>query len=166
MEVFFNMIFVTVGTHEQPFDRLVAEVDRLVEHKVINEKVVIQRGYSKYQPQFCQFADMMDVADMDRFMSEARLIICHGGPATFMRALSMGKRTIVVPRQQKYNEHINDHQLIFSRQVRDAGYQIEIVDEISKLKDVIAETSNLKDFEYKSHNSSFISKLEKAVDSL
>ena len=39
------MIFVTVGTHEQPFDRLVKCVDELVAEKIIKEKVVIQKGY-------------------------------------------------------------------------------------------------------------------------
>lgn len=35
------MIFVTVGTHEQPFNRLIKEVDRLVADGKIKEKVVI-----------------------------------------------------------------------------------------------------------------------------
>ena len=40
------MIFVTVGTHEQPFNRLIEEVDRLVETGVITDEVFIQTGYS------------------------------------------------------------------------------------------------------------------------
>ena len=31
------MIFVTVGTHEQPFDRLLTEIDRLKENGTIQE---------------------------------------------------------------------------------------------------------------------------------
>lgn len=48
------MIFVTVGTHEQPFNRLIQEVDHLVETGVIKEEVFIQTGYSTYEPKFCQ----------------------------------------------------------------------------------------------------------------
>ena len=40
------MIFVTVGTHEQPFNRLVKAVDELKKDGVIVEKVIIQTGYS------------------------------------------------------------------------------------------------------------------------
>ena len=40
------MIFVTVGTHEQSFERLVKEMDRLVETGVITEEVFIQTGIS------------------------------------------------------------------------------------------------------------------------
>ena len=38
------MIFVTVGTHEQPFDRLIKELDTLIEKKVITETVIAQIG--------------------------------------------------------------------------------------------------------------------------
>ena len=42
------MIFVTVGTHEQPFNRLVEKMDSLVAEGVIREPVMIQTGYSTY----------------------------------------------------------------------------------------------------------------------
>lgn len=41
------MIFVTVGTHEQQFDRLVRCVDRLKAEGKITEEVMIQTGFSK-----------------------------------------------------------------------------------------------------------------------
>jgi UDP-N-acetylglucosamine transferase subunit ALG13 len=44
------MILVTVGTHNQPFDRLLKEIDRLVEQEEIKDKVIAQIGYSKYKP--------------------------------------------------------------------------------------------------------------------
>ena len=46
------MIFVTVGTHEQGFDRLIKEIDRLKEQNVIEEDVIIQKGYTEYEPMF------------------------------------------------------------------------------------------------------------------
>lgn len=45
------MIFVTVGTHEQPFNRLVAFMDKWAE--VHDEKVIIQTGFSTYNPINC-----------------------------------------------------------------------------------------------------------------
>ena len=44
------MIFVTVGTHEQQFDRLIKYVDELN----LPEEVIIQRGYSDYIPRNCR----------------------------------------------------------------------------------------------------------------
>ncbi len=52
------MIFVNVGTHFQPFDRLIKEVDYLVHRKVIQEDIFIQLGYTIYVPQHCNFAKM------------------------------------------------------------------------------------------------------------
>lgn len=38
------MIFVTVGTHEQPFNRLIKKVDELKRDGIIQEDVIIQTG--------------------------------------------------------------------------------------------------------------------------
>ena len=48
------MIFVTVGTHEQQFDRLIACVDEMKETGQIEEDVLIQTGFSTYIPKSCQ----------------------------------------------------------------------------------------------------------------
>ena len=40
------MIFVTVGTHEQPFNRLVECIDGLKKDGTIAEEVISQTGYS------------------------------------------------------------------------------------------------------------------------
>ena len=39
------MIFVTVGTHEQPFNRLIQKIDELKKDGIINEDVIIQTGF-------------------------------------------------------------------------------------------------------------------------
>ena len=40
------MIFVTVGTHEQQFNRLIEKVDALAGAGVISEPVIMQTGFS------------------------------------------------------------------------------------------------------------------------
>ncbi len=49
------MIFVTVGTHEQPFNRLVKKIDDLKRDGVITEEVLIQTGFSTYEPKYCNW---------------------------------------------------------------------------------------------------------------
>lgn len=85
------MIFVTVGTHEQPFNRLIMEIDRLVRDRAINDEVFMQTGYSTYKPQNCQYSSFLSYQDMDKYMKKSDIVISHGGPATFMQALSLGK---------------------------------------------------------------------------
>ncbi|WP_270306311.1 glycosyltransferase [Streptococcus infantarius] len=128
------MIFVTVGTHEQPFNRLIEEVDRLKKEGVITDEVFIQTGFSTYKPQYCNWKSIISYSEMDDHMANADIIITHGGPATFMGAIAKGKKPIVVPRQEKFGEHVNDHQLDFAYQVKNRYNNIEVIEDIKTLQ--------------------------------
>ena len=52
------MIFVTVGTHEQPFNRLVKAIDKLKKDGVITEDVIMQTGYSTYEPKSVSYTHL------------------------------------------------------------------------------------------------------------
>ena len=58
------MIFVTVGTHEQPFNRLIQKVDELKKDGVITEDVIIQTGFSTYEPKYCQWSKLIPYQQM------------------------------------------------------------------------------------------------------
>lgn len=111
------MIFVTVGTHEQPFNRLIEYIDELKKQNVICEKVIIQTGFSSYEPKYCNWQKLYSFSKMNELVNEARIIITHGGPSSFIMPLQIGKIPVVVPRQKKYGEHVNDHQINFCREV-------------------------------------------------
>lgn len=131
------MIFVTVGTHEQPFNRLIKAVDDLVADGTITEEVIIQRGYSTYEPKHCKYYDLLPWDEMQKYNKEARIVITHGGPASFIDVLTLGKTPIVVPRQAKYNEHVNDHQLEFAKQLIKKNISIVVIENIKNLKTII-----------------------------
>lgn len=128
------MIFVTVGTHEQPFNRLIKEVDRLKKEGIITDEVFIQTGFSTYEPQYCDWKNIISYPEMEDYMNRADIIITHGGPATFMGAIAKGKKPIVVPRQEKFGEHVNDHQLEFAYQVKNRYDNIEVIEDIKTLQ--------------------------------
>ena len=107
------MIFVTVGTHEDPFNRLVESIDRLKKENRIHQDVFIQSGYSTYHPQFCQYKEFISYQEMTQHMENAEMVITHGGTGSIMLVLYHHKIPIVMPRQKKYNEHIDDHQVLF-----------------------------------------------------
>ena len=95
------MIFVTVGTHEQQFNRLVKCIDNLKHDGVIQEDVVIQTGYSTYKPKYCKWQTLFPYQEMLKMVNEARIIITHGGPSSFIMPLQIGKTPIVVPRRHE-----------------------------------------------------------------
>lgn len=159
------MIFVTVGTHEQPFNRLIEEVDRLKKEGIITDEVFIQTGFSTYEPQYCDWKNIISYSEMEDYMNRADIIITHGGPATFMGAIAKGKKPIVVPRQEKFGEHVNNHQLEFAEQVSERFGSIVVVEEINELQNyfnldlIVDESSN-------SNNLRFNSQLKQEIESL
>ena len=86
------MIFVTVGTHEQQFNRLVEYMDNLKRKGKITEEVIIQTGFSTYVPRKCKWSKLYPYQDMLKYVQEARIVITHGGPSSFI----MQKNIIVV----------------------------------------------------------------------
>lgn len=131
------MIFVTVGTHEQPFDRLISKIDELKRDGIIREDVMIQTGFSTYEPKYCQWSKLIPYSDMVKYVQEARIVITHGGPASFIMPLQIGKTPIVVPRQYQYGEHVNNHQVEFARAMAQRQGSILVVEDVEQLKDTL-----------------------------
>lgn len=125
------MIFVTVGTHEQPFNRLVEYMDRWASEN--DEDVVIQTGFSTYEPKNCEWSKLYPYKKMIELVDKARIVITHGGPSSFVMPLQMGKVPIVVPRKKSFNEHVNDHQVAFSKAVAERQGNIIVVENIREL---------------------------------
>ena len=138
------MIFVTVGTHEQQFDRLVKEVDRLRKNGDIEEEVIAQIGFGTYEPVSCQWSRFYPYQKMCEYVDEARIVITHGGPSSFLAPLQRGKVPIVVPRQKRFGEHVNDHQVEFCRAVRERLGNIILVEKVGELQDKIVDYAKLK----------------------
>jgi UDP-N-acetylglucosamine transferase subunit ALG13 len=163
------MIFVTVGTHEQPFNRLVEYIDKLKENHVIDEEVIIQTGFSTYEPKYCEWSKLYTYKDMIRFVNEARIVITHGGPSSFTMPLQVGKIPVVVPRKKKYDEHVNNHQVEFSKAVAERQGNILVVEEIDDLKDIILNydsiVSNMPN-KMKSNNLKFNDRIERIVEEM
>ncbi|WP_270277528.1 glycosyltransferase [Streptococcus infantarius] len=160
------MIFVTVGTHEQPFNRLIEEVDRLVETGVITDEVFIQTGYSTYEPKFCKWSSLISFDKMNELMQTSDIIITHGGPATFMSAIANGKKPIVVPRQEKYGEHVNDHQIDFCEKVNSRFNNIYLVNNTNELRKLLTSDISFKTLNGSKGNTNFISNFTKEINSL
>lgn len=163
------MIFVTVGTHEQPFNRLVKCVDDLKKDGTIIEEVIIQTGYSTYEPKYCKWQKLFPYQEMLQLVGKARIVITHGGPSSFIMPLQIGKTPIVVPRRHEFNEHVNNHQVSFAQAVADWMGTIIVVDDMDKLGETIRSydeiISGMKSG-VKSNNECFNESLEKIVNEM
>ena len=105
-------VFVTVGTDHHPFDRLVSWVDDWSARSGV--ACFLQSGTSEFVAQ-APGADYLPYPTLVEAMSEAAAVVCHGGPATIMLARQCGRIPLVVPRDPERGEHVDGHQIRFTR---------------------------------------------------
>lgn len=98
------MIFVTVGTHEQPFNRLIQKVDELKKDGVITEDVIIQTGFSTYEPKYCQWSKLIPYQQMIKNVADARIVITHGGRVAERTADNVRKPSVLAQLHAKQAE--------------------------------------------------------------
>lgn len=96
-------------------------------------------------------------------------ILTSGGPASFIMPLQIGKTPIVVPRQHQFNEHVNDHQLEFARNVAQRMGNIILVEDIEKLEKAITDYDSIvcgKQKKAMNHNKKFCEEFEHLIEEL
>jgi UDP-N-acetylglucosamine transferase subunit ALG13 len=111
------MIFVSVGTHEAPFDRLLRTVHELG----LDEEIVVQHGPSRVRSELAVEAEYLSFDEVVGYIREARAVVTHAGVGSVMVALANGKRPIVMPRLHRFDEHVDDHQLELAHRLEANG---------------------------------------------
>lgn len=162
------MIFLTVGTHEQSFERLIKETDAIAAKlNKAKHECFMQIGYSKYLPSNCEYSSLLSYKEMQYRINNSRIIITHGGPGSIMPVLQKNKIPIVVPRDPIYKEHIDSHQIDFARRLESkkliiAVYEIESLCE--KIRDYEIIISNMMQDTYPSNTQYFVNSLKELLN--
>lgn len=99
------MIFVTVGTHFQPFQRL---LDALPQ--VDLGEVVLQYGPGEPPAGTMQAEAYLPFDRMLALFEEAEKVITHAGVGSVLCARRAGHVPLVVPRRHDLGEHVDEHQ--------------------------------------------------------
>ena len=145
------MIFVTMGTQKFQMNRLVKAADELAEQ--ISEEVFVQKGWSDYVPKHCKFTDFMDATDYNKKIGECSVLVTHAGVGTIVSGIKAGKPIVVVPRMNKYLEHVDDHQHQIAEAFSTKGCVL-CCEEVEKLQEYIdkARTYEFKPYELRGGN--------------
>jgi len=117
------MIFVTVGNARQRFRRLLDAVDRLAGQGIFaDEAVIIQSGHDPdFHPLHCKCIPFVPLDAFTRILREAEVVISHGGAGALYHAFLAGKIPVVMPRLEKYGEHVDDNQIDLVRALASEG---------------------------------------------
>ena len=117
-------VFASVGTHPQPFDRLIRELDIVAAGKRAN--FFAQTGSCSFAPKNFPFKNFLSGKEFEEKIAEADIVVSHGGAGTIINSLLQGKKLVVVPRLKRFGEHTNDHQLDLARALEREGKAISV----------------------------------------
>lgn len=158
------MIFVTLGTQDKKFTRLLSEIDKLIDKKVISDEVIVQAGYSSdYKSNNMKIFDLINKEEFDRIIKNTDLLITHGGVGAILTGLKYSKKIIAIPRLKKYNEHVNDHQLQIVENFNEEGYILGIND-TKELEDAIKRISDFKPKKFTSNKKRMLDLMKELID--
>ena len=152
-----------VGTQNNSFQRVLEEIDKLIKKEIIQEKVIVQAGYTKYETPNMEIFDLIPKEELKQYQQEARLIITHGGAGSIITSLQYGKKVIAVPRKHEYGEHVNNHQEEIVELFNSKGYIIGTKG-VEDLEQAIEKAKNFKPVQYKSDNHKMLQIIEDFID--
>jgi len=127
------MILVTVGTHEQQFDRLVQAAAQLGG----DEELVVQYGTSTLTQGRGEWVDFMSFDELAEQARRARVVVCHAGVGSIVLARRYGHRPIIMPRRPHFGEHVDEHQMQLTRRLAKAGI-VTVVETAEELAAAVA----------------------------
>lgn len=159
------MILVLLGTQNNSFHRLLEEIDKLIKNGIIEDKIIVQAGHTKYQSDNMEIFDLIPKEELYKLQEEASLIITHGGVASIISSIEIGKKVIAVPRLYEYNEHVNNHQKDIVSVFNEKQYIIGI-QEVSELEEAYEKSKEFKPQKYEHDNTKMLNIIEEFIEKI
>lgn len=157
------MIFVTLGTQDKDFSRLLKAIDKEIERGIIKDKVVVQAGYTKYESKNMEIFDLIPTDEFNSLIEKSDLVITHGGVGNILSAIKKGKPVIAAARLKKFKEHTNDHQRQIIDEFTKQGYILELRD-FNKLGKMLEKAKSFKAKKFKSNTKNMIKLIEDYIE--
>lgn len=131
------MVYVTLGTDKYPFTRLLTLLEPVSEAC----ELVIQHGTTTPSPRVrATWHEYVSYEQQVAYFGEADAVISHAGVGTVMTAIAAGHRPLVVARQRRFGEHVDDHQQQIAGEFSARGLVVECESVDALLEGVVAST--------------------------
>jgi UDP-N-acetylglucosamine transferase subunit ALG13 len=127
------LIFVTVGTHHDPFERLLGALGELD-----GSELVVQYGPGAPPPGVARAEAYLPFEQMVEYFREAEKVITHAGVGSILCARREGHTPLVVPRRHDLGEHVDEHQAELTRALAARGSVVAVWD-LAELPTLLAE---------------------------
>ena len=168
------MIFVSLGTQDKPFNRIIdyilklkEEIKELEDIEIIfqigqtklseeekskieklnektNEKKVSEK-INKEEKNITVF-NMLKPEEMKKYIINSSIVITHAGVGTIMECIEHNKNIIVLPRKEENGEHVNNHQeeIAFEMQKNGLLYKVDTYEKMQEIVIELIKNSNNK----------------------
>jgi UDP-N-acetylglucosamine--N-acetylmuramyl-(pentapeptide) pyrophosphoryl-undecaprenol N-acetylglucosamine transferase len=123
---------VALGTHHEPFDRLVGAVLDAVRGGRLGEPVLIQAGSTPVADGRARVVEFLARDELAAACRDAEVVVAHAGAGIIATALRAGRRPIVMARRVAFGEHVDDHQLEITRKLGELGLVVHVESRIAE----------------------------------
>jgi UDP-N-acetylglucosamine transferase subunit ALG13 len=128
-------LVVTFGSGVHGFGRLLQRLVRILPPDV---EVLWQTGATKVDGLPIKARPLVGAAELDEAIASADAVIGHAGCGYALSALNAGKLPIIVPREKKHGELVDDHQVELARFLGERELAICRTPETISFDDVVA----------------------------
>ena len=162
------MIFVSLGTQDKPFNRIIDYILKLKEEikELEDIEIVFQIGQTKLseeekskieklnekkvsekinnqkiknkEEKNITVFNMLKPEEMKQYIINASIVITHAGVGTIMECIEHNKDIVVLPRKEENGEHVNNHQEEIAYEMEKNGLLYK-VDTYEKMKEIVIE---------------------------
>lgn len=156
-------LFVSLGTQLFQFNRLVEELNSMIrDGKYRPDEILMQSGMVDLKPNFpCQ--SFMLLEEFNQYIKDSDVIITHGGVNTIMTCMNCRKPLVIVPRQCKFGEHVDDHQLEIAY-LMERKFDIIVVRDMKDLPDAIERAKKHEYGHWVSKKDELIEAVKRAIE--
>lgn len=157
------MIFVTLGTQDKSFTRLLDAIENKIKTGKITDEVIVQAGTTKYKSKYMKIYKLLSIKKFEGYINSCDLLITHGGVGSILGGLKLHKKVIAAARLKKYDEHESDHQIEIVDEFSKLNYILKL-DNFDEIDKVILKARNKKFKEYKSNNEKFVKLISDIIE--
>ena len=168
------MIFVSLGTQDKPFNRIIDYILKLKEEikELEDIEVVFQIGQTKLseeekskieklnektnekkvsekinkEEKNITVFNMLKPEEMKKYIINSSIVITHAGVGTIMECIENNKDIIVLPRKEENGEHVNNHQeeIAFEMEKNGLLYKVDTYEKMQEIVIELIKNSNNK----------------------
>ena len=142
------MIFITVGTQPNGFERCLREVENLIDEFGLDGEIVAQIGHTKFETSKFKTIKFIGEVEYEELISRADVVITHAGSGAIFKSISHGKKIIAMARLHDFNEMVDNQQLELVEKLAKDGYLLDgsysLKEAWQKLHDFIPRSNDFK----------------------